>query len=128
MTTTESKQLRAEGRPITLTDGTTVSLRFTMLSLAIIEEDYGLEALQDVLKDTDGGEKPKTGQIRLIAQFLALALPPERAMEGDELLSLIPLSETSKAITILSEALDEAFPKGNREARRANPETPKVEA
>jgi hypothetical protein len=121
MTATDAERIAAEGVPLTLRDGRSVHLRYSMRSLFEMEKRWGAidnatTALNDLLPDADGEKAKNRKPVSTVVPLLALGLVHEGITEDDLLdQPLLHLHELANGyLDVIAEALNQAFPSPER--------------
>lgn len=112
---TEGTRLLAQGRPITLVDGSTVHLRYGLHALALLEQEFGTLTAMYRVVTAKGSERQAYSYLgRMLAAGLWHAVEGGRELSVGELVSALDarldpkrMSEYEDAIVL---ALGDAFP------------------
>lgn len=117
MTATDADRIAAEGVPLTLRDGRSVHLRYSMRSLYEMERRWGAiadatTALNDLLPESIGETAKNRKPVSTVLPLLALGLVHEGITEDDLLdQPLLHLHEMANGyLDAIAEALKQAFP------------------
>lgn len=109
MTTTDADRLAAEGQPLSLADGRTVHVKYTLRSLRAIEKRWGSLRAVDTLIPTDDEGQPVGEIIDPLTELLACGLLHE-GISADDLLDLIHPAQIQAAFEVAAVALAEGMP------------------
>lgn len=119
--TTDSDRLLARGVPITLADGETVRLRYSMRSLKWLEDEFGsIQAIQEALPDgEDTQDRPVFGPMSKVMYGGLLHLD----LTYDEVLDLLSPRQINEYGEAVGKAFNEAFPQVNEGNVEGEPTT-----
>lgn len=109
MSVTDSDRILAAGKPLILADGRTVTLRFGLRAIKMIEDSFGsLGAIEEIFATDDNGV-PKGKVVGPLVEVLAAGLSHEK-LTADELLDLLDLGELNAYMAAALAAVGEALP------------------
>lgn len=104
--TTDADRIAAEGVPLVLTDGRTVSLRYGLKSLRVLEAEFGSIATMDTLFAPDGPV------ISNLLKVMSAGLVHEEGFTPDALADLLDTRQLQTYIAVVATAIEQAVPEG----------------